>query len=337
MRRAGWFVAAAAVVFAACGGGPVAPPPSDSPVITCPSDVAARGLPGGEGNVTYPPPATTGGTPPLTVVCAPASGSRFTSGPTPVACSVTDGRGRQAACTFTVTVTPPVLAAQRFIAFGDSITEGENGRLDAPRHTFIDFPNVYPVKLEERLNAEYPGQGIVVLNRGNSGSPVERSVEKLPGVLEADRGDALLLLDGYNNLLAECGPGRSGSAACARKISDVVAGVRECVRIGRVAAYGIRYVLVSTLTPPGPLAGGSRDRRIAADAIVRTNAALADMVRTEGAILVDTYTRFAGHEAEYVDQDGLHLRPAGYQALADAFFEAIRTQLRTTLASRSVK
>ncbi len=333
-RRAGWFVAAAAVVFTGCGGGPVAPPPLDAPTITCPSDVAARGLPGGEGNVTYPPPTATGGTSPLAVACTPASGSRFASGATTVACTATDARGRQAACVFTVTVTAPVLAVTRFIAFGDSITEGENGRLDAPREPFIDFPNVYPVRLEERLNAEYPGQGIVVLNRGTSGSPVERSVEKLPAVLTADRGDTLLLLDGYNNLLAECTPGRADSPACSRKIADVVLGVRECVRIGRVAAYGIRYVLVSTLTPPGPFAGGPRDRRIAADAIVRTNAALSDMVRNEGAILVDTYARFVGHEAEYVDQDGLHLRPAGYQALADAFFEAIRTQLPATPGTR---
>lgn len=98
---------------------------------------------------------------------------------------------------------------------------------------------------------------------------MEQSVEQLPRVLERDRGDVLLLLDGYNNLLSECTPDRSRSAACSGKIADVVSGLRECVRIARRPAYGVRYVLVSTLTPPGPYAGGPRDRRIAADAIVR--------------------------------------------------------------------
>jgi lysophospholipase L1-like esterase len=239
-----------------------------------------------------------------------------------------DAQGRQATCSFTVTVTPLLIDAKRFIAFGDSITAGENGR-NSPLYRFVDFPNLYPVKLEGLLNAEYPDQGIVVLNRGVGGDPIERGVERLPGVLEADRGDVLLLLDGYNNLLAECTPDRAGSAACARKIDDVVAGIRECIRIARVSAYGIKYIFVSTITPPGPLVG-SRDRRIAADAVVRTNAALAAMVGTQGATLVDTYARFVGHEAEYVDEDGLHLRPAGYQAMAQAFFDVIRQTIPGT-------
>jgi lysophospholipase L1-like esterase len=244
-----------------------------------------------------------------------------------------DAQGRQATCSFMVTVTPLLIDVKRFIAFGDSITAGENGR--SPLNGFVDFPNLYPLKLEGMLNAEYPDQGIVVLNRGYGGDPIERGVERLPGVLETDHGDVLLLLDGYNNLLAECTPDRSGSSACARKIDDVVAGIRECIRIARVSAYGIKYVFVSTVTPPGPLAG-TRDRRIAGDAVVRTNAALAAMVGTQGATLVDTYARFVGHEAEYIDEDGLHLRPAGYQAMAQAFFDVIKQTVSATPAFRSV-
>ena len=104
----------------------------------------------------------------------------------------------------------PRISRTRFLAFGDSITAGENGR--AGLNTFVDFPNLYPLKLEGMLNAEYPDQGIVVLNRGYGGDPIERGVERLPGVLEADHGDVLLLLDGYNNLLAECTPDRSTSS-----------------------------------------------------------------------------------------------------------------------------
>jgi lysophospholipase L1-like esterase len=329
-----WVVIAAVVSAAGCGHSPVITPPPEAPTIACPADLSVRGVPGGGGDVMFQPPTTQGGTLPVSASCAPASGTRFTAGTTPVACTAKDAQGRQAACAFSVTVTPLLIDVKRFIAFGDSVTAGENGRLNRLTNTFVDFPNIYPLKLEEMLNAEYPDQAIVVLNRGNGGDSVEISVEKLPGVLERDRGDALLLLDGYNNLLAECTPGNSGSGACSRKIVDVVTGLRECIRIARVSAYGMKYVFVSTITPPGPFAGGLRDRRIAEDAVVRTNAAIAAMVTGEGAILVDTYGRFVGHESEYVDQDGLHLRPAGYQALAQAFFDVIKTRVTSTPALR---
>lgn len=331
-----WVVVAAAVVVAGCGHSPVMTPPPEAPTISCPDDLSVRGVPGGGGDVMFPAPTTQGGTLPVSVSCTPASGTRFMTGVTPVACAAMDAQGRRAACAFSITLTPLLIDVTRFIAFGDSVTAGENGRLSRLTNTFVDVPNIYPLRIEEMLNAEYPGQGIVVFNRGTGGDPVERSVEKLPGVLEADRGGALLLLDGYNNLLAECTPGDSGSAACSRKIDDVVSGLRECIRISRVSAYGIKYTFVSTITPPGPFAGGTRDRRIAADAVVRTNTAIAAMAQGEGAILVDTYARFAGHESEYVDQDGLHLRPAGYLALAGAFFDAVKTTVVSTPALRDM-
>jgi lysophospholipase L1-like esterase len=46
-------------------------------------------------------------------------------------------------------------------------------------------------------------------------------------------------------------------------------------------------------------------------------------VAEEGVYLVDMYQVFQGHEAEYVSGDGLHLDPAGYQAMAQAFYDKI--------------
>jgi lysophospholipase L1-like esterase len=54
------------------------------------------------------------------------------------------------------------------------------------------------------------------------------------------------------------------------------------------------------------------------------------VIAAEGATLVDSYPAFLGHEAEYVDTDGLHLRPAGYQALADSFFASIKATVAQT-------
>ena len=55
-------------------------------------------------------------------------------------------------------------------------------------------------------------------------------------------------------------------------------------------------------------------------------------MRGEGVALVDPYPVFVGDEAEYIDQDGLHLRPAGNQALAETFFGAIKNAISSTPA-----
>jgi lysophospholipase L1-like esterase len=253
-----------------------------------------------------------------------------------VTCTVTDNIGRQSQCAFSVTLTPLRLSVTKFVAFGDSLTEGENGR--PPRLTpgFIDFPHTYPAKLQELLEREYPGQGIVVANRGISGEPVEDGVRRLPSVLVDERAGALLLLHGYNELFGNCPAHDAGSGECSTAIRSVVAKLRECIQIARSPAYGVRYILVSTMTPPGPVIA-ARGRRIAPEAIVQTNERLSRMVREEGAVLVDPYPQFVGHESEYVDEDGLHLRPAGYQVLAEAFFTAIRTTVPAELPAASLR
>jgi lysophospholipase L1-like esterase len=241
-----------------------------------------------------------------------------------------DAASRQAQCSFTVTLTPMLVSVTKYMAFGDSLTEGENGRFAVLGLGFIDPTATYPVKLQSLLNTEYPGQSITVSNRGISGEPVEDGLVRLPGELAREHPGALLLLDGYNNLLGSCPFGSPRTGACTQAISAVVFGIRDMIRIGRRPEYGVKYIFVSTMTPPGQFSGGPKDRRIANDAIVQANGGIVNMVRTEGATLVDTYPRFIGHESEYIDQDGLHLRPAGYQALAESFFGVIKTTVTTT-------
>jgi lysophospholipase L1-like esterase len=290
-------------------------------VITCPGSITVRGV---LQNVSFPAPATTGGTLPMSISCTPPSGALFQPGTTPVDCSAIDVTTRRSQCTFTVTVTPFVLSIARFVAFGDSFTEGQNGRTGLLGERFVDVPNSYPTKLLLLLDAEYPGQSITVSNQGVGGEPIEDGLRRrLPGVLSRERPEALLLLDGYNNLLAECRPRDVAKQGCLREIDRVVATMRECIHIARMPPFGVKYIFVSTLTPPGPYVAGT-DRRIAPEAIAQTNARLSDAVRAEGAILVDPYPLFAGHEAEYVDNDGLHLRPAGYEVIAAAFFAEIK-------------
>lgn len=317
------------LLSAACGDGMGPTPPPGAPAITCPANVTVRGVPGGTQPVTYSAPTVTGGAAPVTIACAPASGASFSVGATTVSCTAADALARQAQCAFSVTLTPLLLSVTKFVAFGDSFTEGQNGRLGFRGERLVDVPNAYPTKLQALLNLEYPGQGIVVLNRGVGGEIVDVGRQRLERTLPNEHADVLLLLDGYNDLLNWCKPQDASSTQCAGAINDVVAGVRKMIQIGKVPSSGIKYIFVSTLTPPGPYLGGI-DRRIAPQAIVQTNAKLTPMIRAEGVTLVDPYPLFVGHEGEYVDQDGLHLRPAGYQALADTFFAAIKTTITST-------
>lgn len=327
-------VPAAAVLLAmavACGGSPNKPTPIDPPAIACPSDITVRGVTGGEQAVSYPDPTTAGGSVPVNVTCSPASGSTFPIGGAQVSCTVTDSAARQATCSFAVTLSATVLSATKFVAFGDSVTEGQNGRI-AGGMRVVDLPNAYPTKLQSLFDFEFPGQAIMVVNRGEGGVPLEDGMKHLPGVLSSEHPDALLLLDGYNDLVA-CPPGNAGSASCATAIHVVVNKLRECIQIARAPRYGVRYIFVSTLTPPGPVSGPV-DRRRASEAIAQTNGRFAQMVPAEGAILVDPYPQFLGHEAEYVDVDGLHLRPAGNDDVARLFFSAIKVAIPATPSRR---
>ena len=279
--------------------------------------------------ITYAAPTVTNGQAPITTTCSPLSGTSFPLGTTTVSCAANDAMARQAACSFKVTLKGMAIAAKKYDAIGDSITIGENGE-----RTFVDTPNAYPTRLQLALETTYPGQGIVVLNHGDGGKRMGDILHNLLTFVPLEKPDAVLLEGGYNDLLGDCGNGPATTAICRTSIESAVPiGFRDLIREAKEASHTVRYVFVMTLTPPGPVAPGARDdRRISNDAIVQTNARIKQVVAAEGAVLVDVYPMFQGHEAEYIDTDGLHVRPAGYQVIANAFFAAIqRTVAQTPL------
>jgi lysophospholipase L1-like esterase len=317
------------VLLAACGGKRPGQPPTpvpDAPQIVCPADISLGGITGGSQVVMFASPTVTGGAAPVNTSCTQTSGAPFPLGTTTVSCTASDAMSRQATCSFNVTLTGLTLGVKKFVAVGDSLTAGENGAGAQP--AFVDPGNSYPAKLQALLDATFPGQGISVLNRGHSGDKVEKTRDELPGILLRDRPEAVLLLTGYNDLEV-CGPGQVNSAACGDATDRVAYGVRDCIRRAKESPVGVKYIFVSTLTPPG-----TGPKRIDRSAIVETNAKIGRMVASEKATLVDTYPVFLGHEAEYVSSDGLHLNPAGYQAIADAFFTVIQATVpQTSVAS----
>jgi lysophospholipase L1-like esterase len=260
--------------------------------------------------VTYPASTVSGGVSPVTTTCTPPSATRFLIGSTTVTCTAIDALNRTDACAFAVVITPPPrLSATAFVAFGDSISDGVLGF--APRAVGDPGPAVgYAFKLRTLLAGRYTAQTIVMTDEGVPGEGVTAGRMRLPRVLTRDMPQALVLLEGVNDL--------NGLGDFA--IRSVVDNLRTMVRETR--ARGI-IVFLATLLPQRP--GGRR--ALAVESIPPTNARIRTMAAEEGAVLVDLYAAFEGQTATLLGNDGLHPNEAGYQRMAEVFFEAIKARL----------
>jgi lysophospholipase L1-like esterase len=188
------------------------------------------------------------------------------------------------------------------------MTEGLNP-LAAPR-SIPNPPGSYPADLQTLLLGRYTAQAITVIDEGIGGEGVVAGLRRLPGVLSSDHPDALLVLEGVNDLNAA---GMSG-------IPGVVSGLRSLVQQAR--AQGVT-VFLATLPPER--AGGFR--AFSPNAIEPTNEKIRAMAPQEGAVLVDLYRDFNGEVDTLLGDDGLHPNAAGYRRMAESFFSAIRATL----------
>ena len=320
-RHCGFRPSLFAVALAICTGAsagcdsnpaaPTQPPPPPTPAapsLTCPADTTVAGITGNSAAINFPAPTLAGGAAPVSVTCTPSSGAPFPLGPTNVVCTARDSVDRQAFCAFTVTLTPQALGVDKFVAFGDSVTTGENGITGARFRTlFVDAANAYPLQLQTMLRDRYPAEPqISVINEGLGGERATESVPRLPSVLSRHRPQVLLMLTGFNDLLGD------GTQAA----QPVVDALRTNVRAARAA--GVQYVFVSTLPP-----SAAGKRQILPEAIVQTNNLIRQFIPGEGATVVDPYPAFLGREMELLESDGLHLRPEGNRLIAQAFFDSI--------------
>jgi lysophospholipase L1-like esterase len=334
MRRWTAILGALALTAASCSSptGPT-PPPVSTPnpqtptpptvpplTISCPTDVAVTTT-ASSVNVTFPAATTTGGVAPVTVSCTRQSGSPFTAGPTTVQCTAVDAASTTTSCQFSVTVayTAPRISRTRLLAFGDSMTAGE---ITVPSTTamsgdrsfkLIIVPSAsYPSQLLNQLRARYTDQAsaLSMVNSGVPGEWAQDGAQRLPNILANQRPEAVLLLEGYNDLGAS---GTSGITSGAAAIERMAKEIRN---------RGARLFL-ATLPPPGP--GGAKG--IPASQVQSLNERIRQIAAGEGAVLVDAYAGLVVDVPRYVGVDGLHLTEAGYQKLAELFFNAIRADL----------
>lgn len=308
----------AALTCSACGGGsstPTAPTPPPAPTppalgLTCPAPGTVRTLTGQPVPLTYAPPQVVGGTSPLTISCTPAAGTPTPVGQTTVSCTVADARAQTATCSFAVSVViAPTLSVERFLALGDSFTFGTTSRT-----LRVIEGDTYVQKLESLLRERYPDQSFAITNAGVPGQFMDQIEDRYPAALRQANPQVLLLQGGVNDLNTEG----------ARSITDVVTRLERITR----DAQGRRVsVILATLTPQRP---GSTKGTTAPAVLRDLNARILDLCRRYQTGCVDLYAAFGGEQSPLIGGDGLHPTPAGYDAIAEAYFEVIRRLFERT-------
>ena len=281
----------------------------------CPSAVSVTSSNNQPTVVAYGSATTLGGAPPITVSCTPASQSIFPIGVTTVTCTASDARQRTASCTFGVTVVAPLtISFTQFVAFGDSITLGENGSDSLSVRPTVVFPRekTYPGVLQRALASRYTAQTPTVDNRGVGGERLSDAGtrSRFSSVLGSGSYGAVLLMEGANDV----------SDRDDRTIADAIDSLRWM--LGDARSRGVRPYL-ATIPPEVP----GRSRSLAWSYVLPFNDQVRALATSEGVTVVEVYQSLITDANRFIGPDGLHPTEEGYARIADAFFEALKGTL----------
>jgi lysophospholipase L1-like esterase len=248
---------------------------------------------------------------------------------TTVTCTATDKVARTNACTFSVTVTaPPRLSVTRFLAFGDSITRGEDGtnallgmgggskvRPAVILPANLAYPGALQAKLANRYTAQV--QQLRVENGGSSREAVTSSgtFPRFVAFTSSGAYDAVLLMEGANDL---------GEHSA----SEIAAGLARMVDD---ATSRNMKVFLATIPPENQ--AGSRGGGAAA--VGPLNDRIRALATMKGVTLVEVNGAFGGNLA-LIGNDGLHPTVDGYDLIAGTFFTSIRQNLELPAATLSL-
>ncbi len=319
--------------LAACSGKPTVQGPSvvaDPPQIVCPSvppQPSSTGLPV---SVSYQPTVTLGAEP-VTTSCNPVSGSTFPVGTTPVTCTATDVQRRTSTCTFNVVVQqPPRIGVTRFVAFGDSVTWGEDGALTLTG-ALRDFMSLgiqgvrlsgreYPTVLQQLLAARYTTQQPTVANQGVPGEKAADSatLSRFTAIVRSGQFDAVLLMEGTNDIYGGTGGNPPG-------IAPAIANLRRMIIEARSRNVRVFLATVPPQNPSGPRGA------LGYQTVPLLNAEIRLLASAEGVPLVDVFDAFGGN-LSLLGPDGLHPTAEGYATIANRFFTVLRDRLEVAAA-----
>jgi lysophospholipase L1-like esterase len=198
------------------------------------------------------------------------------------------------------------LSVTRFVALGDSLTAG-----------FLEVPPAglratrdYPSKLMELLSSRYRDQRFNVVNAGRGGEKAADALSRLPALLKAEKPQVVLLMEGTNDLV-DNEPGIDRSLQTIQRMvqMDTAAGVRT---------------IVATIPPQR--AGAPRSW--AGHMVPVFNGKLEPLAKQKGWRLADVNGAF-DRLSVLLGPDGLHPTSAGYDRIAQVFFDAIRATFET--------
>jgi lysophospholipase L1-like esterase len=214
-----------------------------------------------------------------------------------------------------VAPTPTALGASKFVAFGDSITWGTLSSFDG-RMLFDGSPSSYAVRLQLGLNTHHAPQRFTVINRGVPAEAASHfpgasgGVDRIAAVLATDRPQALLLLEGINDL--------GGGAS----IDDTVAALRRIIDISLQRNVPVIVAtMFQTYETTNPETGVTHEN--AAALVPEFNQRIRQLAASrQNVTLVDLEVVFGSNRA-LVGGDGLHPTEDGYDRMASAFLTAI--------------
>jgi lysophospholipase L1-like esterase len=316
-------LAGAIATALSCGGsGPsVQPSPTiEDPVVSCPSDISVTAHSGSSPTAVFDVPTASKGAPPVTVSCTPSSGSQFSDGVTNITCEAIDSRAHKGSCSFSVVVTPvPHLLKTKFMALGDSLTEGKtrviSGIIVVPGNTTPPIFNAagsYPEILNSKLAARYQDQTITMVAFGRGLETAGEGKIRLRDYWDQFNADAVMLLEGTNDLT-------DVSTNTTDGINRAMDSVVEALRTDIVFAKGKgARVFLGTLLPllppvaPNPVA-----------AVPVVNVRIKALAVEQNVTLVDINAAVPPSMISTID--GIHPKPGSdaYSLMADAWLNAI--------------
>ena len=201
------------------------------------------------------------------------------------------------------------------MAFGDSLTEGQVSPAPTLLMRLVSA-QAYPGRLQAMMAQRYTDQTPTVSNHGVSGEHAADGVSRFVRAIRAENPEAVLLLEGINDISAA--PDRGASVA----LAAMDAMCKEA-RNRRVAVF------LATLPPERD----SGTRAISRSTLDRYNEDLRRLARGEGAVVVDLARDL---DVSLVGLDGIHLTEAGYERVAALFLQAIIATKEAPPAAASV-
>lgn len=209
-----------------------------------------------------------------------------------------------------ISVTPPrALGATRFVAFGDSITWGAMSAWDA-RFIFAAANGGYPERLQAGLNAYHAPQQFVVFNEGVPGELALNGLTRFRNLLSSRRPEAVLLLEGINDISNDFAPSRVSTALFQM--------VDSATALGIPVVVGTMYQTYAVTDPDGHYRSNGAglvpvlNAEIRRLAVGRANVHLLDL---------EPLMR----DRALVGADGIHLTDSGHEALAAAFLQRVES------------